>query len=288
MRDAEDLLLTHLADPACSWSVGELGVLAEFHSHGETDRPDARTLVTQGGAMRVAASLRPLPLAYETPSANPRLWNHGIVFCLPEAAARGAARATITALGPDEDAIHATDRDAHLFDLGFGLATTDFLVRTRDRALIARLEAAQGTAWGADHGLEAAVVRANPVRVLLTRLARIEVSNPIPAPDSVSPAGPHTHLLPGVMRRGRVHDANIPVPAGLLPCLTLYPPHPARDAEGRERAFDAAAHRRFQTLLAHLGDADYVAAKQGRPARDSRQAHLGRIIGARQRALAFP
>lgn len=285
MPTVDALLLAHLADPASSWSVGEMGVLAEFHCHGETHQPDARTVVTRGGALRVAADIDALPLAYETPSANPRLWNHGIAFCLAGDTARRAMRRAITALGPDIDAIDPADRDAELFDLGLGLATTDFLLRTRDAALIARLRAAAGSAWGADHALEAAVVRASPVRVLVTRLARVEVDNPIPLPGGVSPDGPHTHLLPEVMRRGRVHDANIPVPAGMLPCLTLYPPHPARDAEGRERAFDAAAHHQYQALLERFGDPVYVAAKRG-DIDDSRLAHLGRLIGERQRALA--
>jgi hypothetical protein len=288
MQDIHALLLDHLADPANSWSVGEMGVLAEFHCHGETRFPDPGTITTRGGALRVATDLEPLPLAYETPSSNPRLWNHGIMFCLPAGVARRAMRRTITALGPDVEAIDPADRDDALFDLGLGLATTDFLVRTRDADLIRRLEAAEGTPWGADHSLEAAVVRASPVRVLVTRLARVEVSNPIPAPDAVSPEGPHTHLLPEVMREGRVFAANIPVPEGLLPCLTLYPLHPARDDEGHERAFDTAAHARFQALLERFGDREYVAAKRNEAdeaRRDSRVAHLGRLIGARQRAL---
>ncbi len=286
MLDVRALLLDHLADPANSWSVGEMGVLAEFHCHGETRFPDPHTITTRGGALRVATDLEPLPLAYETPSSNPRLWNHGILFCLPAGVARRAMRRTITALGPDAEAIDPADRDAPLFDLGLGLATTDFLVRTRDADLIRRLKAAEGALWGADHSLEAAVVRASPVRVLVTRMARVEVTNPIPAPDMVSPEGPHTHLLPAVMRAGRVHDANIPVPQGMLPCLTLYPPHPARDEEGRERPFDAVAHRHYQALLERFGDRDYVQAKRGMLREDSRFARLGCLVAERQRAFA--
>ena len=92
-------------------------------------------------------------------------------------------------------------------------------------------------------------------------------------------------MLPALLRRHRVYDANIPVPRGVLPCLTLYPAHPARDPEGRERAFDPALHEAFQALLAQFGDPQYLAGKQGKSALDSRLAHLGRIIGGRQRAL---
>jgi hypothetical protein len=285
MPAVDTLLLEHLADPANGWSVGEMGVLAEFHCKGATVRPDARTVVTQGGAMRVAAGLAPVPLAYETASANPRLWNHGVMFCLEETRGRGARREVITELGQDVEAIDATERDALVFDLGLGLAVTDFLVRTRDTSLIAALRAAVGTPWLANHALQAAIVRSSPTRVLLTALARIEVTNPIPRPGGVSPEGPHTHLLPDIMRPGRVHDANIPVPAGMLPCLTLYPPHPARDQEGRERSFDAAAHQRYQALLERFGNPVYLGAKRGAMQEESRLSHLGRLIAARQGAF---
>ena len=85
-----------------------------------------------------------------------------------------------------------------------------------------------------------------------------------------------------------MHDASIPVPVGYLPCLTLYPAHPARDAEGRERPFGPAVHASYQRLLERYGDAEYVAAKQSAQVDDQagcRSAHLGHLIAARQRAL---
>ena len=80
--------------------------------------------------------------------------------------------------------------------------------------------------------------------------------------------------------------SNIPVPAGFLPCLTLYPAHPARDAEGRERRFDARMHAAYQSLLECYGDPEYVAAKRNDTPARSRKANLGRLIAARQRAMA--
>ena len=285
MSSLGPLLARHLADPTSSWSVGELGVLAEFHHHGPSLQPDAYTVVTGGGAIRVCQSGEVVPLAYETPSANPRLWNHGVVFCLPAETAGMARRACVTELGPDDDSILQSARGEVLFDLGLGLHTADFMVRTGDCALLAVLRAACGRRWIDDHALNAAIVTASPARVIVSRLARVEITNPIPRPGGVSPDGPHTHLLPAIMRRGRVHDANIPVPPGMFPCLTLYPAHPARDAEGRERAFDTAMHLAYQDLLQGFGHPDYLAAKAGEVNADSRVAHLGRLIARRQQAL---
>ena len=279
------LVATHLADPRSSWSVGEMGVLAEFHHHGTTAVDAAAGVVrTRGGALKVSLPGNARALAYETPSANARLWNHGVAFCVPEGDAAMGARTVITELGPDREAIDPADRDAVLFDLGLGMRTTDFCVRSSDVALVTRLRALAGRSWFADPAINATIVAASPARVVLSRLARVEITNPIPPPDGVSPEGPHTHLLPDILRHHRVFDANMPVPAGWLPCLTLYPPHPARDAEGRERPFDAAAHAEFQDLLQRHGDGDYVAAKSG-AAGESRIARLGRLIADRQRSL---
>lgn len=288
MSSVGPLLMRHLAEPTSSWSVGELGVLAEFHHHGPPVQPDASTAVTGGGAIRIHARTDIVPLAYETPSANPRLWNHGVVFCLPAEAAGMARRTCVTEIGPDTESILQGARGEMLFDLGLGMRTAEFMVRTSDAALMRILRAACGRRWSDDAALNGAIVAASPHRVIVSRLARVEISNPIPAPGGVSPDGPHTHLLPDIMRRARVHDANIPVPAGMLPCLTLYPAHPARDAEGRERAFDAGLHQAYQHLLRRFGHPEYLAGKDGHVLSGSRVAHLGRLIATRQQAFLQP
>jgi len=283
----EALLAEHLAQPTSSWSVGEFGVLAEFHHAGPGPaQGEGLAAATEGGAIRVRPSAQVRPLAYETPSPNPRLWNHGIAFCLPESLATMDRRNGVTELGPDHDAMSADAREDLLFDLGLGRRSVNFCVRTSDRALVELLRRAQGRSVFGDPRLVAAIVVAAPARVVESRIARIEISNPIPPPGGVSPDGPHTHLMPELIRRGRTHDANIPVPAGYLPCLTLYPAHPARDAEGRERAFDAAMHAAYQRLLERFGDPEYVAAKRSKAPPRSRKESLGQLIAARQYALA--
>jgi hypothetical protein len=287
MGELDALLAEHLPEPSSSWSVGEFGVLAEFHhAHCAPAEVDAHTVAAEGGALRI----RPQPgtriLAYETPSPNPRLWNHGIAFCLPQGEAQMDRRDGITELGPDRDAISWHGRSETLFDLGLARRSVNFCVRTADAALIDLLRRARGKSVLEQPAIIASLVAAGPTRVVESRMARIEITNPIPSADGASPEGPHTHLMPGLMRRGRTHDANIPVPAGFLPCLTLYPAHPARDPEGREKAFDAKLHAGYQRLLRQYGDPDYVAAKNGDAVPVGRKQSLGRLIAARQRAMS--
>jgi hypothetical protein len=267
--------------------VGEFGVLAEFHHRkARTAGMGEYTVTTQGGAMRVTPRADARILAYETPSPNPRLWNHGIAFCLPEEKARMDCRTGVTELGPDDGAIFALARHEVLFDLGLARRSVNFCVRTADAALVDLLRGAQGHSVLERPDLNAAIVAAGPTRVVESRMARVEITNPIPAPGGVSPDGPHTHLMPNLIRRRRTHDANIPMPAGYLPCLTLYPSHPARDGEGRERPFDSRLHESYQRLLERYGDPDYVAAKRGAAVSPSRRESLGRLIAARQVALS--
>ena len=286
MNEIEILLAEHLFEPSSSWSVGEFGVLAEFHHAGRRPAENKPlTARTTGGAIRIRPPAQVRLLAYETPSPNLRLWNHGIAFCLPETMAMMDRRDGIAELGADCDAILEESRGEILFDLGLGRRCVNFCVRTSDPELIRLLREAQGRSVLGDPSLAAAIVAAGPVRVVESRMARVEVSNPIPPPGGVSPDGPHTHLMPGLIRRKRTHDANIPVPAGFLPCLTLYPAHPARDAEGRERKFDARMHAAYQGLLERYGDPEYVAAKRIDAPPRSRKENLGRLIAARQRAM---
>src|SRR4051812_20992690 len=177
MKDAEALLAAHLRKSTSSWSVGEFGVLAEFH-HARPSCGPASTSVasTDGGALRVSLHPDVRVLAYETPSPNPRLWNHGIAFCLPEDKARMDGRTGVTELGRDTGAIFESSRHELLFDLGLARRSVNFCVRTADPALIDVLRGALGASVLEDAALSAAIVAAGPTRVVESRMARVEIT----------------------------------------------------------------------------------------------------------------
>ncbi|MGH8699948.1 MAG: DUF6925 family protein [Burkholderiales bacterium] len=258
-----DLVATYLADPTAGWSIGTYGVLAEFaREAGEPCDRNGLQVVTARGAIRIEAEPVVAALAYEVLSAQPALWHHGVLFSLPEAAARLPARCAITELGPDRSAIRGDDRAAVLFDLGFGSPVFAFCVRTADAALAAALRRAAGTPLlAAGRELAGALVAASPQRVAFSRLARIEVYQPIAPEGGVTPTGPHTHLLPRLLRPLKSHSANIRLPAGALPGLTLYPPHPAKDEAGVPKPFSHREHAAFQSVLERYGDPEAIEAK---------------------------
>jgi hypothetical protein len=98
-----------------------------------------------------------------------------------------------------------------------------------------------------------AIFEASPHRVFVTRIGRAEVYQPVPPADGKSPDGPHTHLLPKLLRSGRTHPATVPIPQGSVPCIHLYPAHPRKDGQGTTRPFNRAEHEAFQEALALFG-----------------------------------
>ena len=271
MTDVVALLEARLACPDTHWHMGAFGVVAEFLRDADEPVafPEGRGLAaaTARGAIRLEPNGDLTPFAYEGAMSRAKSWSQHVALGLPRAACALNRRAALTELGPDAAAVREEDRDGVLFDLGLARLQMDALIRTTDAALIDALRAAEGKSLFSDGiGVMGAIFRAQPHRVFVTRVGRIEVFQPIPMDGGSSPPGPHTHLLPKLMKAGRAHGANVPAPKGLVLCGGFAPPHPARDPDGVPRVFDAERHARFQELLERFGDPRLVAVK--RAARD--------------------
>ena len=150
-----------------------------------------------------------------------------------------------------------------LFDLGLGTAQVDVCVRTADPETLAHLRAGLGRSlFAPDNPLMQVMPRLSPHRVFICRFARLEVYQRIPGHGETPPEGPHTHVLPDLLRHQRTHPATAPIPDGWVPCLSLYPANPIYDALGHPRPFDRAAYKAFQTLLRGFGDPALVRLKE--------------------------
>lgn len=271
MAELHDLLKNHLVDENTGWSMGSFGAVAEFHQdNGEAldvDNPSGLTRATQRGAIRIQADAigHVVPVAYETLSPKPHRWSHAVAFCLPDGRARRESRNVLTELGPDKDAVRTDDRNAILFDMGLALPQCDFCIRTEDPDLLAVLRGNLGQSLFDPHNpASGAILKAHPHRIAITHIGRIEVFQKIGGPDTggVSPAGPHTHLLPQLLKSGRTHSANTPIPEGLLPLGYLHPPHPIMDGMGQDKPFNIDDHVRFQTLFDRYARPDLPALRK--------------------------
>ena len=263
---AIDLLRREIANPDTQWSLGTFGAIAEFSR--DRDEPvslvqsdDTVSAVTPRGGIAIRSHPASRPFASEGITRTG--WNQRVALCLPEDDCAMNRRAALTEIGPDHQAPREEDRESVLFDLGLGALQADFCVRIGDRGLARRLREHAGRAvFEPGNPAMGMILEANPHRVFISRLGRIEVYQPIPPPSGKSPEGPHTHVLPRLLKSGRTHPATEPIPEGLVPCAHLYPPHPARDGLGEARPFDATRHHAFQRMMAACGDPQTLAIKR--------------------------
>ncbi|MDA0262273.1 MAG: hypothetical protein O3A21_08795 [Proteobacteria bacterium] len=268
MNEAQALADKHLTDPSSVWGIGAYGALAEFRR--DADEPllaedfSQAMLATGRGAIRLNLDPAPAIVAYETLSAQPGRWLHGVAFTLSPDRIGSARRDRLTEIGDDASAILSGDREAVLFDLGLGAANIDVCVRTDDPDLAAALRRHVGhPVLGGDGRAMALIKEAHPHRVFASALGRIEVFAPIGSTkhNRPTPKGPHTHLLPQLLAAGRTHPATIDL-AGGLPGLWLYPASPTHDHRGAPCPFEPLKHQAFQDLLLSHGHPDYVAEKR--------------------------
>lgn len=247
------------------FGIGILGAIGEFiRDPGEAMQATALSRVTARGGIAIRLD-HPMPrlIAWEEVSTDPRLWKQAAALILPEAAADIGGSPVVTELGPDTQALRGEDRAAILFDMGMGFPHLQACVRTADPALIETLRRGCGMPLlGQGNPAGMAIVMHSPHRVFVSKLARIEVYQPIPPPDGRSPEGPHTHLLPKLLATRRAHAATSPIPEGWVSLLDIFPAHPLRTPMLAPRAFDAARHAAFQALLARFGLPGMLAAKQ--------------------------
>lgn len=228
------LIAAHLKFASTSWSIGMLGAVAEFfRAPDEAHTTDSATfVVTARGAIRVAVNGAARAIAYTAGGGGPS----SIALCLPAADCAMHGCSLVTEAGLDHGALRDCDRDAILFDLGLGSPYFDFYIRTADPAAIKCLREGVGfSLFDARHSLPRDIPAIHPHRVFVSRLGRIEVYQRIARAGETTPDGPHTHLLPELLKTGRVHTADVPIPPGWIPCVTLYEGdlpahHPGQDA----------------------------------------------------------
>lgn len=260
------LLRDHLLDTGSQWNLGTFGAIAEFmRDPGEpfeiVDEPDRLAVTTARGGIGfgVLDGIR----LHASESAVGSGWNHRVALCLPEGACAMSRRTVLTELGPDAGALRPQDAAGILFDMGLGTLQADICIRTADPVLIAALRTQAGRSlFEPGNRAMGAIVAAGPHRVFIARFGRCEVYQPIPPADGRSPEGPHTHVLPQLLRSGRTHAATEPVPEGFVPCAHLVPAHPLKDGLGRPHAFDREAFHAFEALVGRFGDPALIALKR--------------------------
>jgi hypothetical protein len=210
-----------------TWVMGVVGGMGEFLRPPDTNtvvtaNGEFVTAVTEGGALRMRLGEAVWALTLDADGAT--MAKSRVILAV--AVARGSipVRSGLTDLGLDTEAIDPRARGDVLFDLGLDREEARFCIRTGDKTIKHLLEAHAGTP--VDDVLRhigGTLVTANPVRVIETVVGRMEISSPIPPPDSTSPEGPHTHLLPDQLATKRAVPVGLDLPPAFLPGAIFYP-----------------------------------------------------------------
>jgi hypothetical protein len=262
---AIDLLHRQIADADTQWSLGTFGGIAEFScGHDEkvtrTQSETGAAAVTARGGVAIELVDGCRPFAFEC--ITTASWSQRVAFCLPASNCAMNRRAVLTELDADRGALRPQDRASVLFDLGLGARQADLCVRVADPGAVTELRRHCGrSVFDSANPAMGLLLETNPHRVFISRIGRIEVYQPIPPPSGRSPDGPHTHVLPKLLRSGRTHAATEPIPEGWIPCAHCYPRHPAADAGGLG-SFDVAGHDSFQRMIERFGLPDSLAIKR--------------------------
>jgi hypothetical protein len=209
-----------LAQAAAGASMGVQGAIAEFAVAGgdpavATVRRAGRTVeaLTAGGGLRLTVTDETVAFA-----------SSGTVYLAVPRHRLPAPASGLSVAETDPGALRPEDGDDLFVDLAVGHAAARFCVRTGDTGLGEQLRALEGATWPEVlDRLGHALIATSPDRVVITPLGRIEVSAPIPAEWGASPDGPHTHLLPALLRTGRELPAGVDLPADLAPAAALHP-----------------------------------------------------------------
>ena len=258
------LIQSQLALPGTGWAIGAFGAIGEFMR----DRLEPVTLgddsaVTDRGGIRLRPTRDTVAIAHESLQGRDA-WSAAITLCMPQALNAVSMPAVITELGPDHDALRESDQSAILFDMGLALGNVQACLRSTDPATVTMIRRFCGEPL-LDHAafeLFQQLPVLSPHRVFLSAIGRVEVYQPIPPVNGKTPEGPHTHVLPKLLRARRTHAADVPIPDGWWPVATLYPANPLRDALGRRKPFARHEWDQWHSLFTRYASTSADAAKR--------------------------
>ena len=235
-----ELVHALLTQAVGGWSMGVQGALAEFAVvDGDPEavtvrRPAQRTVeaLTAGGGLRLTITDETQAFTAGRGFRRPVTEDEKQEFIAGETVYLAVPRRTLPrpAAGvmitvADPGALRPDDRHDLVADLAVGHTAAAFCVRTGDTELGKRLKAIEGAAWpDALAALGPDLVATSPHRIVTTPLGRIEVYAPIPTDAGASPEGPHTHLLPPLLRTARELPPGLALAPGLAPAAAFHPP----------------------------------------------------------------
>ena len=254
-----DWLAEALGDSTWRWSLGAFGAIGAFFHDREPTVVAAtdQALVVRSAAasLRIEHISQLRPVAFETISSDPRLWNHGIALCVAEGALFAPRWAGLLDAGEDGGAINLADRHKRCFDIGIASRQARVKLRSGSDSVHGLLAGWEGAAFAElPRPLLGELAVSDLDWIIETPVGRLEMAQT--AAPTIS--GPYPAFLsPDLLGSGRTHARTTPIPTGFVPCGYGFPPHPCQ-----AEAFDWQAHARFQSMLDRFGLPELVGLKR--------------------------
>ncbi|MEM2760322.1 MAG: hypothetical protein QXU32_04105 [Nitrososphaerales archaeon] len=252
------LLIDASVNKRSAWAIVRDGVVAEFSIAGD-DKPvrtlDNNTLTVESSKARlqIIFSEDIKPIVAETAAYRCSPWVQCVYLCIPEQVARMSGRKVLTHLGSWENGY------GELWDLGVGNDSLDACVIVRDTETHQKLKEKEGRYIIDDSEFLKEIIRLSPPRLFRTKFAHIMVKQRIPS-NGENVDGPHTHLLPSIIRDG-IHFP-VPIPENMRSLIQVDPFGSVIDGNGDYYEWKGFERDDFQSLLHEYAENGYMRTKQ--------------------------
>ncbi len=247
-----------MSNPRSAWAIVRNGAVAEFSISAVDDilyhffDPESNLLFadTQKARLRLILDDSIKPVVAETAAYRCSPWSQCVYLCLQDEDARMSCRNSLTHIQSNDD-----EQEGELWDLGIGNDSLDFCIIVQDIELQQALKKKEGKHIIDDLEFLKELVKFSPQRLLRTKFASILVKQKIPTiGEDIN--GPHTHLLPQIIR----NNIKFPVPIddNLRPIIQLDPFGSIIDGDGNYYDWAGFEKDPFQSLLSDHGMNKYI------------------------------
>ncbi|MGH9934051.1 MAG: DUF6925 family protein [Nitrososphaerales archaeon] len=252
----KQLLIDVSINMRSAWAIVRDGVVAEF-SLVDGDKPvrklDGNTLTvdTPRAHLQLVFDENIKPIVAETAAYRCSPWVQCVYLCVPEKIARMSVRNVLTHLGSWENGY------GELWDLGVGNDSLDACVIAHNSQVHQKLKEKEGHSIIYDSEFLGEIIKLSPPRLFRTKFAHILVKQRIPSKGE-HVDGPHTHLLPSIIRSGTHFP--IPIPDNMRSLIQVDPFGSIIDGNGdyhEWKGFDDE----FQSLLDEYAENDMLTKK---------------------------
>lgn len=259
--EIKELLLEYSTDSNSSWAIVRNGTVAEF-SIVSGDRPrktfdnNVLQVETQRATLCVNFDDSIQSFVAESGAHGCSPWTQNIYLCIPKKDAKMSNRKKLTHLIQYDD---GQDK-GELWDLGIGNETLDACIVAKDSETNNLLRQKEGRHILDEPNFLRDLVKHSPVRLFKSKFAFIKVRQKIPQNEEDELEGPHTHLLPPIIKSNK--HFQIPIPDDLIPIIQTDPFGSVIDGNGGFHRWMGFDEDKFQNFLRKYGDSNYLSLKQ--------------------------